>query len=251
MQLTPSERSEEERLETLLEIEAKQGITTSGSELKPDGGEVFGRFFELEALQDALRLRSWQERGWDRRRVVQTTCPLLDAETLQTCLRMLGALEELDDVGSVTSNLEARRGLLDALVACDIREASDQQVRRTASRPSQSGLTPGRRRRGRGRPTLSCDPRPLMAMVFTLAPRRTASMAMLATVSVLPSLEPVAAQLQDVVGGSQPGDVEHRLEREGRVAVFQWPLAKAERLAHSLRGLGIMTSMNLSVRSVD
>lgn len=36
--------------------------------------------------------------------------PLSDAETLRACLRMLDALEDLEDGRSVTSNLEADEG---------------------------------------------------------------------------------------------------------------------------------------------
>jgi len=42
---------------------------------------------------------------------------LEDADQLRRCLKLLDALEELDDVGSVTANLEAEDALLEALEA--------------------------------------------------------------------------------------------------------------------------------------
>jgi transcriptional/translational regulatory protein YebC/TACO1 len=43
-------------------------------------------------------------------------CRLDSEDTLRPCLRMLDALEELDDVRSVTSNLEADEDLLIAVM---------------------------------------------------------------------------------------------------------------------------------------
>jgi YebC/PmpR family DNA-binding regulatory protein len=116
VQLAPGDRSEEDLLETLLAIEAEQGVSASGYEPEPEGWEVFGRYADLEALQDALRLQGWPVRSWEHRWVAQTACPLEDPDTLRACLRMLEALEDLDDVRSVTSNLEAEEELLKSVV---------------------------------------------------------------------------------------------------------------------------------------
>lgn len=115
--LAPGERSEEELLDTLLTIEAEQGVTASGYELEPEGWEVFGPYADLEALQDALRGRGWPVRSWEHRWVSQTPCQVEDADSLRGCLRMLEALEDLDDVRSVTSNLEADGELLERAMA--------------------------------------------------------------------------------------------------------------------------------------
>jgi transcriptional/translational regulatory protein YebC/TACO1 len=40
-----------------------------------------------------------------------------DGDTLRACLRMLDVLEELDDVRSVTSNLEAEEALMEAALS--------------------------------------------------------------------------------------------------------------------------------------
>lgn len=77
---------------------------------------MFGTFGDLEALQDGLRHQEWTVVGWEHRWIPQTACPLSDAETLRACLRMLDALEDLEDGRSVTSNLEADEGLLAAVM---------------------------------------------------------------------------------------------------------------------------------------
>jgi hypothetical protein len=41
---------------------------------------------------------------------------LEDPESLRACLKMLDALEELDDVRSVSSNLEAEEALIEAVM---------------------------------------------------------------------------------------------------------------------------------------
>ena len=73
---------------------------------------MFGGFADLEALQDGLRRQGWAVVGWEHRWIPQTTCPLSDADSLRACLRLLDALEDLEDGRSVTSNLEADEVLL-------------------------------------------------------------------------------------------------------------------------------------------
>jgi transcriptional/translational regulatory protein YebC/TACO1 len=75
---------------------------------------VIGAFEALEALQDGLRGLGWTVTSWEHRWIAQTPCPVTDADTLRACLRMLDVLEDLDDVRSVTSNLEAEEALMDA-----------------------------------------------------------------------------------------------------------------------------------------
>lgn len=70
---------------------------------------------------------------------------------------------------------------------------------------------------------------------------------MLATLSLLQALEPVALRLRAVPGlACAPGaELERRLACEGRVALFEGPLAEARQLERSLRQLGLTTSINL------
>ena len=107
---------EEVLLEGLLALEEQGGPAALGyTPLEQGELEVFGTFADLEALQDGLRRQGWVVVGWEHRWIPQTACPLSDAETLRACLRMLDALEDLEDGRSVTSNLEADEGLLEAL----------------------------------------------------------------------------------------------------------------------------------------
>jgi transcriptional/translational regulatory protein YebC/TACO1 len=81
-----------------------------------DGTEVIGAYEELEALQAGLRDHGLPVVSWEHRWIAQTPCPLQDADVLRACLRMLDALEELDDVRAVTANLEADEAQLQAVL---------------------------------------------------------------------------------------------------------------------------------------
>jgi YebC/PmpR family DNA-binding regulatory protein len=108
---------EETLLETLLALEEEGGPAVLSYDLEPEGAEVFAAFSDLEALQDGLRRRGLEVRGWEHRWIPSTLCRLEDPELLRSCLRMLDALEELDDVRSVTTNLEAEGDLIEAVLA--------------------------------------------------------------------------------------------------------------------------------------
>jgi YebC/PmpR family DNA-binding regulatory protein len=108
---------EEALLEHLVALEEKGGPAVLSYEIDAEGAEVFGCFGDLEALQDGLRTESLVVEGWEHRWIAAAPCRLEDAEVLRSCLRLLEALEDLDDVRSVTSNLEADEALLEALAA--------------------------------------------------------------------------------------------------------------------------------------
>jgi transcriptional/translational regulatory protein YebC/TACO1 len=109
---------EEALLEGLLALEEQGGPAALGyTPLEQGELEVVGTFADLEALQDGLRRQGWVVVGWEHRWIPQTACPISDAETLRACLRMLDALEDLEDGRSVTSNLEADEGLLAAVMS--------------------------------------------------------------------------------------------------------------------------------------
>ena len=105
---------EEELLEQLLALEEQGGPEPLGYELDADGAEVFAAFEQLEALQDGLRRLGLAVSSWEHRWIANTACPLEDPAALASCLKLLDALEELDDVRSVTSNLEAEESLMEA-----------------------------------------------------------------------------------------------------------------------------------------
>ncbi|MCT0200699.1 YebC/PmpR family DNA-binding transcriptional regulator [Synechococcus sp. CS-1325] len=99
--------AEETLLEDLLELEAL------GYELDESGADVICAFSGLEALQDGLRRQGWAVAGWEHRWIASRECQLEAADQLRTCLGLLDALDDLDDVRSVTSNLEADETLLE------------------------------------------------------------------------------------------------------------------------------------------
>ncbi|MDM7959426.1 MAG: YebC/PmpR family DNA-binding transcriptional regulator [Synechococcus sp. WH 8007] len=86
-------------------------------EIDADGAEIIGPFEQLEALQDNLRRAGLPVRSWEHRWIAQTPCQLEDPEALAGCLKLLDALEELDDVRTVTSNLEADEALMEAALS--------------------------------------------------------------------------------------------------------------------------------------
>ena len=108
---------EESLLEALLRLEASGGPIALGYDAQADGGwEVSSSFAALEALQDGLRSCDLAVESWEQRWIPLTNTELLELEPLRRCLRMLDALEDLDDVRSVTSNLEADEDLLNAVL---------------------------------------------------------------------------------------------------------------------------------------
>ncbi len=118
---SPNEQGlgEDALLETLLELEApadgSPGVQVLRYELGEGSAEVFAPFAQLEALQDRLRRAGLPVLEWEHRWIAETSCRLEDGEQLNRCLKLLDALEELDDVHSVTANLEAEDALLDSL----------------------------------------------------------------------------------------------------------------------------------------
>ena len=117
VRLEQAELQEETLLEKLLELEGQDGPEILGYELDEEGADVFGAFEQLEALQDGLRCLGLPVSSWEHRWIAQTPCPLNDPASLSGCLKLLDALDELDDVRSVTSNLEADEETLKSLVS--------------------------------------------------------------------------------------------------------------------------------------
>jgi len=97
-----------------LALEEEGGPAVLSYSLEGEEAEVIGRFEDLEALQGGLRQRGLQVRNWEHRWLANTLCRLEDPESLRAILRMLDALEELEDIRSVTANLEAEEGLFEA-----------------------------------------------------------------------------------------------------------------------------------------
>ncbi len=117
VRIEPRELEEEALLEKLLELEEQGGPAVLGYGIDGGGADVIGTFADLEALQDGLRRLGLPVQGWEHRWIAGTLCPIDDREVLGGCLQMLDALEDLDDVRSVTSNLEASDDLLDSVLS--------------------------------------------------------------------------------------------------------------------------------------
>ncbi len=112
---------EDALLEDLLALEDQGGPAVLTYELDGDpgrrsGAELVTAYADLEALQDQLGSRGWPVASWDHRWIAQTSCQVTDSQVLGSCLKLLDALEELDDVRSVTTNLEAAAELLEAIL---------------------------------------------------------------------------------------------------------------------------------------
>ena len=117
VRIEQAELAEDTLLEALLELEEQGGSTALGYELDDEGADVFGAFENLEALQDGLRRLGWPVGGWEHRWIAHTPCRLEDPVALAGCLKLLDALDDLDDVRSVTSNLEADEALIQAALS--------------------------------------------------------------------------------------------------------------------------------------
>jgi transcriptional/translational regulatory protein YebC/TACO1 len=115
VRLEGSGLQEDRLLEELVALEEAGGPEALGYELDPEGAEVIGPFAQLEALQDQLRRRGLPVTTWEHRWIAHTPCRLEDGPTLAQCLKLLDALEELDDVRSVTANLEADDALMESI----------------------------------------------------------------------------------------------------------------------------------------
>ena len=115
VRLEGSGLQEDRLLEELVALEEAGGPEALGYELDPEGAEVIAPFAQLEALQDQLRRRGLPVATWEHRWIAHTPCRLEDGPTLAQCLKLLDALEDLDDVRSVTANLEADDALMEAI----------------------------------------------------------------------------------------------------------------------------------------
>ena len=116
VRLEASDLQEEALLERLLELEESGGPAVVGYNLDDEGADVLAAYADLEALQDGLRGLGLPVAGWEHRWIAPLPCRLDSEDILRPCLRMLDALEDLDDVRSVTSNLEADEDLFHAVM---------------------------------------------------------------------------------------------------------------------------------------
>ncbi|MFZ9270579.1 MAG: YebC/PmpR family DNA-binding transcriptional regulator [Prochlorococcaceae cyanobacterium] len=107
--------NEEVLLEQLMSLEDSGGPAVVGYELlSPTQAEVQAGFADLQLLQERLQQLDLPVRSWEHRWVPLSHCELHESELLHQGLRLLDALESLDDVRTVASNLSADESLLEA-----------------------------------------------------------------------------------------------------------------------------------------
>ena len=104
--------NEDDLLDILVDLEGTATVSLLGYEVVPGGAEVFAPFTQLEVLQDGLRGMQLNVTEWEHRWCPQTSCTIGNPEQLCSCLKMLDALEALDDVRSLTTNLEVDEELI-------------------------------------------------------------------------------------------------------------------------------------------
>ncbi len=98
--------SEEALLECLLNLDADGYELLSAEEAL-----VHGPFEALESLQKGLRDQGWDVVEWSHCWHALTQVRPDNEESTHQCLKLLEALEELDDICSVSANLELRDDL--------------------------------------------------------------------------------------------------------------------------------------------
>ncbi len=102
--------NEEALLECLLNLEADGYELRSGEEAL-----VHGPFAALESLQNGLRDQGWKVSEWSHCWHPLTQVRPDNEDNIQQCLKLLDALEELDDICNVSANLELKDELRDEL----------------------------------------------------------------------------------------------------------------------------------------
>ncbi|MDA0266667.1 MAG: YebC/PmpR family DNA-binding transcriptional regulator [Cyanobacteria bacterium] len=82
-----------------------------------DGAEVFCAPNDLETLSDTLKMQGYQLHQVETRWIPSNTIEVVDPSQGRSLLKMFDALEDLDDVQSVTANFEMAEELMAASLA--------------------------------------------------------------------------------------------------------------------------------------
>ena len=104
---------EEALLEAALAGEAESYDMTELDE-DLEGAEVFCAPEDLEALSDALQAHQYQLHRVDTRWIPSNTVEVVDPDHARSLLKMMDALDDLDDVQSATANFEMADDLMAA-----------------------------------------------------------------------------------------------------------------------------------------
>ncbi|WP_341738922.1 YebC/PmpR family DNA-binding transcriptional regulator [Microcoleus sp. CAWBG640] len=102
---------EEKLFEASLEAEAQSYELISIDE-DEEGGEVFTTVANLENLSEVLKQKGFQVLQSEIRWIPSITVEIDNAEKARSLLKLMDALEDLDDVQSVTANFEMTEELM-------------------------------------------------------------------------------------------------------------------------------------------
>lgn len=100
------ELDEEVLLEASLEVGAESYETIEDEDTDTTLTEVFGAFEDLEAMSRGLEASGFTIAQAEPRWVPSNSVDIRDRELAQTLIKLIDALEDLDDVQSVTANFE-------------------------------------------------------------------------------------------------------------------------------------------------
>jgi len=104
---------EEALLEAALDGEAESYELTEVDDIA--GADVFSAASDLETLNHSLKEHGYNIKQAELRWIATNTLEVSDAERARSLLKLMDALEDLDDVQSVTSNLEMTEELMVSL----------------------------------------------------------------------------------------------------------------------------------------
>lgn len=105
---------EDALLEDALEAGAGSYELADEIEENTPGAEVFCEVPELEAISSALKEKGYNVQSVDLRWIPDNTVQVEDVEQAKSLLKMMDALEESDDVQSVTANFEMEESVMAA-----------------------------------------------------------------------------------------------------------------------------------------
>jgi len=105
---------EEALFEDALEAGAESYDLVDEIDEDTPGAEVFCDMPSLESLSNALKAKNYDVREVDMRWIPSNTVEVEDAELATSLLKMMDALEDSDDVQSVTANFDMSEEMMDA-----------------------------------------------------------------------------------------------------------------------------------------
>ncbi|MEM9450858.1 MAG: YebC/PmpR family DNA-binding transcriptional regulator [Cyanobacteria bacterium P01_E01_bin.6] len=105
--------------DALLEASVEAGaesyeLLDNAEEEEEEGAEVFTTITQLEALADSLKLEGYTISQSELRWIPNNTIDIADPDQAKTLLKLMDALEDLDDVQSVTANFDMADDILAA-----------------------------------------------------------------------------------------------------------------------------------------